>query len=752
MKLVFQRMRKWIGFIKPHLFCFFLLAAGIFAAWPAHSLSQEEGGVLAGVVADSAGAMVPGAVIEARRRDTQALYKGISTEAGAFRIEGLTPGEYDLKITKPGFRPFTRRTPKMESGRVYPFDAVLEIDAISQTITVSVPAPLQFMDHPQREPEALQIAVSSVSRTQMELQGAKTIVDGLNYVPGAWVESRGRKVKQFLSFRGQRYPYPEYSIDGALFREFHEVPYFLSSADVERVDVLRSGASLLNGISGLAGVIDVVPRQYEKRETRVSAEYGSLNTYRFHLSHGQKLGRLSYGLGADGLRTDGPDDRRGDERMINFFGHISLKLKPSLTVRATALYLRGRSELVQAVPPAARQYRIAVESYDPIKTAVVSVKTLYQPKSWASTQFTIGYSDRHNSFVTETTAPRRIAPDYDSEWNLNLVQSLAVSDHNVFRVSANYNHWVSPFGKRFYTGRRSELETHSVSLLDEHSFGKLVVDGGIRYQRTYVNEYGAFNIDGSAAGFNKVATIKDVWESPQWSGSLGAAYAVTEHFALKGSFLAGAVEPRTGAITAGGKAPATEHRTMVDAGFALSMHSIGAVSLTGFMLRQKDAIALSGATATINGVVTELYVNRDEDSKGIEIDFRSRPVFNSHSFFVNLTVLKARSRLQGSMTRDPEKPQVVLSAGLLGERRHFDYNLFWKFVSAYQSSRFADAAVFQPLGHFHALNLTIGRSLGQSEQTRVYVEMLNLTDSRYQTVVGYPDYGRRIQLGVRQGF
>jgi len=46
--------------------------------------------------------------------------------------------------------------------------------------------------------------------------------------------------KQLFSVRGQRYPYPEYSIDGALFREFYEMPYFLSSEDVQRVEVIRS--------------------------------------------------------------------------------------------------------------------------------------------------------------------------------------------------------------------------------------------------------------------------------------------------------------------------------------------------------------------------------------------------------------------------------------------------------------------------------------------------------------------------------
>jgi outer membrane receptor protein involved in Fe transport len=732
--------------------CFMLMAVLFCLPFAECALAQSKDAVISGDVMDAKGAAIAGAAIEVNNKGTQTQYRATSGEAGKFRVERLPAGEYDIRVSKSDFRPYIKLNRRIQAGQVLQVSVVLEVESIQQTITVN--AHQQLMEHPLAEPESMQIALSSVSRIQMEKQGAKNVVDGLNYMPGAWIETRGRKVKEFLSVRGQRYPYPEYSIDGALFREFHEVPYFISAADVERVDVMRSGASLLNGISGLAGAIDIVPRQHEKRETSAIAEYGSLNGFRLHASHGQKLGDLSYGIGVDGFRADGPDDRRGDERMLDLSMHVSWKLKPSFTIRTTAFYLHGKSELVQAVAPAANQYRIARESYDPVQTTVVSVRTLYQPKHWASTQFTFGYRNGHNSFVTETTSPRKVTPDYDSEFNLNLAQSLEVSGHNVVRIAANYNHWISPYGKRWYAGRRSELETHSVSLLDEHSFGKLVLDGGMRYQRTYIDEYGAFNIEGTASGFSKVAAVKDVWEHPQFSGDLGATYFFTKSFSLRGSFLSGMVESRTGAVKRAGTTytePETEHRTMVDAGFTLARKPIGDFSLTGFVLRQKNAIVLSGASATVNGIVTELYDNRDQDAKGVEFDFRSRPIFENHNVFFNLTAMKARARQQGSMNRDPEKPQMVVGAGVLGKRYGFDYGFFWKFVSAYQSLRFADPAALQPLGDFHTLNLTMGRCFGQGERTRVYLEMTNIADNHYSTVVGYPDYGRRFTLGVRQG-
>jgi outer membrane receptor protein involved in Fe transport len=93
---------------------------------------------------------------------------------------------------------------------------------------------------------------------------------------------------------------------------------------------------------------------------------------------------------------------------------------------------------------------------------------------------------------------------------------------------------------------------------------------------------------------------------------------------------------------------------------------------------------------------------------------------------------------------------VIIGSGILGKQWKLDCNFFWKYVSGYESSRFASA--FHPLGNFHTLNLTLGHPLGKYENIRVYLELTNLTDNRYSTVVGYPDYGRSFRIGIRQQF
>ena len=80
-----------------------------------------------------------------------------------------------------------------------------------------------LVERPFTESPGLETATTVVGRPEIEEMHPYSLVDAMEYVPGSWIETRGRKIKQFFSVRGQRYPYPGYLIDGAWFREFHEI-------------------------------------------------------------------------------------------------------------------------------------------------------------------------------------------------------------------------------------------------------------------------------------------------------------------------------------------------------------------------------------------------------------------------------------------------------------------------------------------------------------------------------------------------
>jgi SAM-dependent methyltransferase len=611
---------------------------------------------------------------------------------------------------------------------------------------------VSLLEKPARESAGLELAKTTVERAAIAEQGAQSLVDALEFVPGAWIESRGRKVKQFLSFRGQKYPYPEYAIDGVLFREFHEVPYFISTGEVERVEVMRSGAAMLAGNSGMIGLIDVVPRQYQARETSVRIEYGSLGTAHGRVSHGGRAGAFSYSLGVDGFRTEGPEGRHGEERMANYHAGLTWKPSDSLSLSTNLFHIGGRRNMVQALPPATRRLQTALEWFDPIQTSFGTLNALYRPNQRLSSQLLLGYSDRHNVARAQTGSVTTFTRDWDRELTAGGTQSIALTGRNTMRAAANYNHWVAPYGKRFYTGRRCDLETYSLAVTDEQRFGSLVIDGALRYRRTYINEYGAFNIAEDANPYRNVAAVSGQWEPPAWSGSLGSAYYVSDRVSVHANLAAGTNEARKGTLTAALQPPQAERRMTADIGIRISAPGLGAGTLSMFLVERKNGINLSGEVRTVNGRLMELYENRDQDSKGLELDLRSRRFTNAVQFFFTSTVLTARIAGPAGMRKDREIPRAILAGGLLASRWGCDLNLYWKSVSSYESLRFAEPAVYRPLGGFNNVDAVLARRFGLRKQTRVYAETKNIANRGYSTVVGYPDYGRRMTIGLDYSF
>ncbi|MEA2064207.1 MAG: TonB-dependent receptor [Gemmatimonadota bacterium] len=608
---------------------------------------------------------------------------------------------------------------------------------------------------PRIESAGLEPSISIVGKDQFTRQGAGTVIEALEYIPGARVETRGRKVKQFFSIRGQSYPYPGYAIDGAWQREFHELPYFFSSEDVERIEVMRSSAALLTGPSGMAGIVNIVPRRFSQPETSLRIEYGSFGTSRLHLAHGGTAGDLEYALSLGMPRADGPEHRHASEGMTHLRWGSTWQPNEQWRVSTHFLHLSGSRELARAEPPAALIFRNTLEKFDPFRAALACVKTFYRPSDKTSTELIVNWAGRDHEFINENASGHVSFRERDTEWGLNLTQSLKLRKDNVLRLGGLYNRWVAPDGKRFYTGRRCDLETFSWVAVDEHDFGRLKLDAGLRWTKTHINEYGAFNINGVPKGFKEVASIHDEWESATVTVSFGGAYLCSQNLSLHLNLSAGSVKPRAGDLDDNLERLSVERRVKLDLGIQVRRNGLGRLEATCFLVDRKDAIVLSGSTGTLNGRVMELYLNRNQEQLGLEVDARSAPLPGGVRAFLNLLALDSRAESGAGMVRNRELPRFITSGGLYGTwREDLDFSLLLKAVSGYESTRFVAGAggnplVPQPLGGYLNLDTIVGYSFGSRPRTRVYLEVRNLADRRFSTVVGYPDYGRRFTLGLR---
>ena len=626
-------------------------------------------------------------------------------------------------------------------------------------VTVTGDYERNVIENPGTESSGLELSTSVVQAREIKQQGAKTVIEALKYVPGALVESRGRKVKQFLSIRGQRYPYPEYALSGAWQREFHELPYFFSTADIERIEVIRSSAALLTGINGMAGVINIITKEYQASKTTREIEFGSYGAYRAHISHGAKIGNLSYATGLGTSRTDGPAGMNAEEGMTNFYGSVKWTPTANLTVRYNLFHLDGKRELRLANEPAAKRFLTEISRYDPYRSTLTNLKMNFRMSDRAATEFLAYYSYRNPVYVVEDGDTHEIARnnERDYEWGANLTQSISLAERNVLRFGGLYNHWIAPNGKRFYVGRRNDLHTFSGVVVDEHRFESLTLDAGLRWSRTFIDEYGAFNIEGSGGNFKKVDPVIKEWEPGFFQTSFGASYALHNLTSLHLNAAIGQIQPRRGTLDVNLNEPDNETRIKLDVGLRSMATKFGQVSLVGFIARQKNALVLSGKTHELSDRILELYLNRDQEQYGIELDARMTSLFKNLQGFFNVTAMKTRAKEQGSFEENSEYPELIAGGGLYFQRRGVDITAAGKYVSSFENSRFAapaaDGVVYpQPLGDYFIADLNIGYTLGKKYSTRFYMEIKNILDKKYSTVVGYPDFGRTISVGLRQSF
>ncbi len=604
-----------------------------------------------------------------------------------------------------------------------------------------------LIERPYTESPGLETATTVIGRPEIEEMHPFSLVDAMDYVPGAWTETRGRKVKKFFSVRGQRYPYPGYLVDGAWFREFHEINYYLSAANFDRIEVLRSSSALMLGPGGLTGMINLVPRTYETKETEFEGIYGTHNMYRANIAHGNSGDKYSYALSLGQYHTDGASERNAEENMTNFYGRFQYEINPDITFSWSNFYLEGDRQLKTALPPASGSLQTRLDSYDPMKTYVTVAKIRHQPDKSQTTELAINYGSRRFE-------GHRVGSDdwleRDYEYGASIIFSKKLTSENTLRISSLYNRWITPTGKRFYVGNRGDIRTYSSAVADDHDFGKLNLSLGYRFTREYIDEFGGFNVEGTA-GPLKAVTVTDEWGDPLHSINLGASYALTAMMSLFGNVSWSQLASQPGLLDENLERPGSEDRYKLDLGFRQYIDSFGTFSFSGFFTRRNNAALVSSATVILDGVDHALFSSEKQENIGIELDIRTKRFKNGLQLFMNSTLMETQRTRDGAWEEDQEVPEFILNGGITYIYKKLELGFYIKRVSEYKNTRFlpggSDPA---DLGDFNDYTGQI--TYHHNIYTKIFIRMENMTGNEYSTVAGYPHDGALFSMGLVKKF
>jgi hypothetical protein len=103
------------------------------------ALAQSNTGRLVGTVSDPSG-VIPGATIVVRDNQTGKERTIVASDDGTFGVPQLDPGAYTVTITAQGHKTFIAKDLKIDIGKDYSLNAVLDVGEISENITVTAGA------------------------------------------------------------------------------------------------------------------------------------------------------------------------------------------------------------------------------------------------------------------------------------------------------------------------------------------------------------------------------------------------------------------------------------------------------------------------------------------------------------------------------------------------------------------------------------------------------------------------------------
>src|SRR5438552_1545600 len=103
-----------------------------------HANAQTVNATVGGTVADSSGALLPGATVSATGIDTGIVTKTITNEAGAYQFPSLQAARYRVAAELPGFQEFVYQRVTLGVGAQVRVNFTLSVSAVATTVDVSV--------------------------------------------------------------------------------------------------------------------------------------------------------------------------------------------------------------------------------------------------------------------------------------------------------------------------------------------------------------------------------------------------------------------------------------------------------------------------------------------------------------------------------------------------------------------------------------------------------------------------------------
>ncbi|WOT04602.1 TonB-dependent receptor plug domain-containing protein [Shewanella youngdeokensis] len=416
---------------------------------------------------------------------------------------------------------------------------------------------------------------NTMTAEQIELIGAKTAADALDYVPGVHV-AQSSKGEKFLTIQGFEQDKVLILLDG--------VPYYETNAGqldlnqipasiISKIEVTKGASSVLYGPNGMGGVVNIITKKGQDGVSgELQASFGQM---------GQNHESASISLGKNGFSLLATVDHRGRDamRMSNDFEPVESDVKnkygdlpDQLVVEdggerensaydSTNIWVRGgyaneSTELFASVfsldsdreMPYNTRYNKVFSGFSSFadmseyKDSGVDLSGLHRVNDWLNVRALAYYHKHTDAYVSYDTPEKAVKlgtstySDYTGGGALFADMNLA--DWNNLSVSVNYKNDVHKKKEDLdidvddsYGYERSQLDTLSFAVEDTMTFGALNVVAAIAWHKQTVVEDRDNEADPDADGSDTLDPMLGMSYSFDNAGLVYASVAQKTRFA-----------------------------------------------------------------------------------------------------------------------------------------------------------------------------------------------------------------------------
>ncbi|HKP70749.1 MAG TPA: TonB-dependent receptor [Pyrinomonadaceae bacterium] len=235
-------------------FCFILLS--LFAST---AFGQDiTSGAIQGVITDEQGAVVPGALVEAKNTATNFTRNFTTDSDGHFVILSLPPGRYVVTVTKSGFAKLNQENIELTVGRLVSLEIKLTVSGVSGEVTVTG-APTIDTAKTESSTTLNEKAIESTPVLGRKFEDLLTLTPGVSIVQGPDGDE--------INFAGQRGIFNNVSLDGGDYNNgfFGEqaggqrAAIDISMEAVKEFQVIATGSNAEYGRTA-GGIINVITK------------------------------------------------------------------------------------------------------------------------------------------------------------------------------------------------------------------------------------------------------------------------------------------------------------------------------------------------------------------------------------------------------------------------------------------------------------------------------------------------------------